>query len=638
MLKHGKNLEKLFLIFIAFAILFVCISTVSGADVTVNSTKGENIADGLKTARDGESIELIGNFSGTNNVNIEINKNINFTSNPSNRAIIDGGNNNRLFSNYNNQSIIFENIIFRNAYGEYGSVFDNYLGSLTFINCTFENNFAECSGGAIYVADSHLTLTNCTFNSNFAGNDGGAVYIGFNTFNITSCNFTNNKAENGGAIATSYGGGNGDIKDCNFDDNSATYLGGAIYVHINITYNIEGCNFTRNQAKFGGAIFGKNHEIYLTNSIFDSNTAQYGGGGIYTVSGMLHLANVNFGGNGVVRDGTYFFGEGSLSTANLTGLIYLNLYYSLENYNYFLNNENSSFYDPVFWQNLENLVLNAQNMLNYQNATNQTAIDNLLNNLSSAYDAVNPIASDYSGLNNIINSIPTLNPNDYTTTTWITFQNALDKAIEMNNWQFASFQSQITALIKGLNNSKNGLVKVPTPSTPLNYNVLFSEINAALILNGSKYTSFSWVNLQSVLIFTLNSAKTVSTQSQIDVLVNNLRNAKANLIISIVPVTKPDIDLKITTVKRFGNTYKVTIKNLGKDKSSTTKLKIWYKKGKKTFSKIVNVKGVTGGQSLIVNVVFFKYSSHKKIKKTIHLNYNKAAYEKNYNNNIYIIK
>ncbi|KZX15724.1 bacterial Ig-like domain protein [Methanobrevibacter cuticularis] len=88
-------------------------------------------------------------------------------------------------------------------------------------------------------------------------------------------------------------------------------------------------------------------------------------------------------------------------------------------------------------------------------------------------------------------------------------------------------------------------------------------------------------------------------------------------------------DLIITTVKRSGNNYKITIKNQGTSISTATKLKIGY--GKKY--KIVNVGAIESGKSKIITVKFFKYSQHKKFTKYAEINYNKATFETSYKNN-----
>ncbi|WP_042702826.1 Ig-like domain-containing protein [Methanobrevibacter arboriphilus] len=99
-------------------------------------------------------------------------------------------------------------------------------------------------------------------------------------------------------------------------------------------------------------------------------------------------------------------------------------------------------------------------------------------------------------------------------------------------------------------------------------------------------------------------------------------------------VVKGIADLKITKIVKNGNYYKLAVKNQGSAKTTNTKLKIWYKQGNKIKSKIVNVKSIGAGKSIIVNVKFFKYSTHKKYVKYVKVNYNKVVSESNYKNNL----
>ncbi|KZX12180.1 CARDB domain-containing protein [Methanobrevibacter filiformis] len=93
-------------------------------------------------------------------------------------------------------------------------------------------------------------------------------------------------------------------------------------------------------------------------------------------------------------------------------------------------------------------------------------------------------------------------------------------------------------------------------------------------------------------------------------------------------VTAPD--LKIVNVKKYKNTYKITIQNIGDAKSKSTELKLAYKNKSKT----VSVKSIKVGKSLTVSINFFKYLTHKKYKKTATINPKESFKESNYKNNI----
>lgn len=87
-------------------------------------------------------------------------------------------------------------------------------------------------------------------------------------------------------------------------------------------------------------------------------------------------------------------------------------------------------------------------------------------------------------------------------------------------------------------------------------------------------------------------------------------------------------DLIISKIVKYGNKYKVTVKNIGKGKSTTSKLKLGYKNK----YKIVKIPSLSPNKSKTV-VVNFNYNSYKKYTKYAFINYNNEAFEKNYKNN-----
>ncbi len=161
--------------------------------------------------------------------------------------------------------VVFNNITFANGrvYGEGnsgcgGAILGNYNTSA--INCTFTNNFAEDSGGAI----SQCSATDCIFTNNYADYDGGAIDGG----NATNCIFINNSAGGAGG-AFSFG----IASSCIFINNSA-YYGGA----MNWECNAFNCTFANNYARdCGGAIYLESNAFNCT---FINNYAGECGGAI----------------------------------------------------------------------------------------------------------------------------------------------------------------------------------------------------------------------------------------------------------------------------------------------------------------------------------------------------------------------
>jgi hypothetical protein len=93
-------------------------------------------------------------------------------------------------------------------------------------------------------------------------------------------------------------------------------------------------------------------------------------------------------------------------------------------------------------------------------------------------------------------------------------------------------------------------------------------------------------------------------------------------------------DLAISKIKRYGNSYKILIKNHGSISSRKTKIKVFYRIGKKIKQRVAIAKALKPGKYTIVNIKFFKYSSHKKYLKTVIVNYNRNFKEFSYNNNL----
>ncbi|CAN0450864.1 unnamed protein product, partial [Ectocarpus fasciculatus] len=99
------------------------------------------------------------------------------------------------------------------------------------------SNSADWDGGAIYAYDSTVSWDGdgTQFSSNFADVSGGAIYVmSFSELpHVTDAVFINNRAGNGGAVYIYAGGEFQDeptttISGCNFSDNVADDAGGAV--------------------------------------------------------------------------------------------------------------------------------------------------------------------------------------------------------------------------------------------------------------------------------------------------------------------------------------------------------------------------------------------------------------------------
>ena len=129
--------------------------------------------------------------------------------------------------------------------------------------------------------------------------NGGAIYTN-GSLTATNCSFYNNTANGNFSIGGAIGMGANDtnreifLSDCVFENNSAT-RGGAVAVEVNyVSLTVENCTFRKNTATNGhgstmngGAIcfregLGNTNRAVIRNSVFESNAADYYGGAIYS--------------------------------------------------------------------------------------------------------------------------------------------------------------------------------------------------------------------------------------------------------------------------------------------------------------------------------------------------------------------
>ena len=210
----------------------------------------------------------------------------------------------------------FYNSKFIDNYAKWGgAISDAYLVK----NCTFVNNSAKNSGGAIYDAISIIEsmfvnnsanwggaiyrvdlVNDCDFINNSASNSGGAVHMSKNSYDvdgsrIINSRFNNNSANFGGAIysKTDSKSDLNKVSSCNFTNNWAETSGGAVYSESSCL--VEKSEFTDNSAQVGGAIFlDSNGNYVIGDSKFIKNSAIWGGAiGIYGNDNETAMAYVN---------------------------------------------------------------------------------------------------------------------------------------------------------------------------------------------------------------------------------------------------------------------------------------------------------------------------------------------------------
>ena len=265
------------------------VSATSGDTIYVNGSSGhdssagtswlyakKSIKNATETATADGTVNIAnGNYTGINNTQITLNKNINIIGQSKTSTIINGTGTNWIFHINTGIKVNIRNVLLTNGTANNGGSIVNY-GDLTVFNTSFTGNTATASnglGGAIY-SSGHLNVTNSVFTNNSATVFGGAICIDSNILDLSNSVFTKNTAGYyGGAISNIYGVL--DVKNSIFTSNNAISNGGAIYSTggtLTAIVTVSGSNFTSNYADYGGAIYSDSI-LNVTNSIFKTNTA-----------------------------------------------------------------------------------------------------------------------------------------------------------------------------------------------------------------------------------------------------------------------------------------------------------------------------------------------------------------------------
>ena len=195
---------------------------------------------------------------------------------------------------------VFDNNWVENDANGHGGAIEWYSEKGTVYNSNFTNNYAY-DGGAIYVGSGsgEINVTKSTFRDNYAFTTGGAISIDASSVTVNESNFYDNRAVNGGAL---YVGGNGTtnyIYSSIFEGNNATNGDGGAIHWVASSATIQDSALTGNYANYGGGIYfgGKAAESRIYNCNFTDNHARYKGGAIDCNSSAMYLTNTTFDSN-----------------------------------------------------------------------------------------------------------------------------------------------------------------------------------------------------------------------------------------------------------------------------------------------------------------------------------------------------
>lgn len=221
-----------------------------------------------------------GQYAGTGNTQITIDRNMTISGESQAGTIINGSDTTWIFHILSGVTVTLQNLTITNGNSTWGFGTLQNEGTLTVANCNFTNNYATW-GGAVYNGGT-LTVSNSNFDHNSAGL-GGAIGNG-GTLNVTGSIFTNNHADGyGGVIYNNYG--NLNVEICDFITNTAG--NGAIFNNYG-NCNVTSSNFTDNHATLsGGALNNERGNLTVISNNFISNSANLQGGAIADDHGNL---------------------------------------------------------------------------------------------------------------------------------------------------------------------------------------------------------------------------------------------------------------------------------------------------------------------------------------------------------------
>lgn len=202
-------------------------------------------------------------------------------------------------------------------------------------NCTFTNNHADRSGGAIAVAASadmeswldnppagHGTLTSnmeiksATMSGNTAGksgvtwptgrgNYGGAIFLSYTNLSVTGNN-SNVQIKNNG----------------NVNSHTATQYGGAVAIYkgdLTLSGGTFGASGNGNKATHGGAFYINQGTVSLNGGLIDYNAASEQGGGLYaTGNGSITVNGVTMSNNTAKSGGGIFTNNSAATNFNMS--------------------------------------------------------------------------------------------------------------------------------------------------------------------------------------------------------------------------------------------------------------------------------------------------------------------------------
>lgn len=177
-----------------------------------------------------------------------------------------------------------------------GAVFVSKYQNLRFSNCTFENNKAYKSGGAVYCHAAGIKIEQCDFIRNYCGTHidygyGGGLCLVHSDSKIYLNYFAHNKATGvGGGMSFEYS--NPRVESNIFYDNYTAIGGGLCCLRSENGNPIVNNLFYENSSlHFGGGVaFLEAHSLFVNNTVVE-NISSYGGGFYFNAAAHPSIQN-----------------------------------------------------------------------------------------------------------------------------------------------------------------------------------------------------------------------------------------------------------------------------------------------------------------------------------------------------------
>jgi predicted outer membrane repeat protein len=233
------------------------------------------------------------------------------------------------------------------------------INQLNIENTIFKNNSvsmvnSDAFGGALYVNNAVITINNSLFESNFAYNS-GAIYLGDTASKFYNSNFSNNTVDldegDGGAILINNTETSDVLMDnVTFEQNQAGYAS-TIALNSFASLNVTNSYFNNNTVNHNAMIYNNGSIININNTIFDSNKAESGALLYVTNNGQLMLSDNTIVNNTASDEASIIYNDKSV--VNMTNNVIEN-----NRGNYLLYNTENNEELTSIMELCENIIIN----------------------------------------------------------------------------------------------------------------------------------------------------------------------------------------------------------------------------------------------------------------------------------------